>query len=98
MRKLCLLAALCGCGSSARPTSADLSAPGDGGALDLPTGLVLPTEFTRFCQGKDWTATLTPAKVGELKGNFRSVVKNRPDKMAPTPLPAGTQEMMKMIP
>jgi hypothetical protein len=82
------------------PDGAGPSDVGDAAGLDLPDALqdvpqdAAPAappgaEFDRFCQGKSWEATLTPATVGKLSGTYLGVYKD---------FPAGTMEMSKFVP
>ncbi|MBM4353743.1 MAG: hypothetical protein FJ109_08095 [Deltaproteobacteria bacterium] len=63
------------------------------GPQDVPEDVAPPSppgvEFERFCQGKSWEATLTPATVGKLSGSYLGVYKD---------FPAGTMEMSKFVP
>ncbi len=89
------------------PQPADATTDSVGDAVvtaDAPTSTQTDTaelaapptpEFARFCQGRDWLKTRTPAVVGALTGTYKGSL----DSLGPgKPFKKGTLETMKFIP
>ncbi len=57
--------------------------------VDLVTGSWPTPAFQRYCEGREWEETLTPITVGALSGEYVGVYNQ---------FPAGTLEMMKIVP